>query len=92
MTSETHMPFSKASSENPKLCVALDETLIYLCVNSAFVSVARLDFGVFGACLNINRLWRNMLFLRTDCRSIRIFRLHSSVSAECTAESLSYLP
>ena len=25
--------------------------LIYLCVNSAFVSVARLDFGVFGACL-----------------------------------------
>ena len=27
--------------------------LIYLCVNSAFVSVARLDFGVFGGCQSI---------------------------------------
>ena len=28
----------------------LDEMLIYLCVNSASVSVASLDFGVFGGC------------------------------------------
>ena len=28
----------------------LDEMLIYLCVNSAFVSVARLDFWVFRGC------------------------------------------
>ena len=40
-----------ASSENPKLCVTpFAEMLIYLCVNSAFGSVASLDFGVFGAC------------------------------------------
>ena len=29
---------------------SLTEMLIYLCVNSAFGSVASLDFGVFGAC------------------------------------------
>jgi len=42
----------KASSENPILCVTpFAEMLIYLCVNSAFGSVANLDFGVFGGRL-----------------------------------------
>jgi len=41
-----------ASSENPKLCVTLLRQNAHLPnVNSAFVSVASLDFGVFGACL-----------------------------------------
>ena len=43
--------FLKATSENPELCVTLHEMLIYLSVNSAFVSVASLDFGIFGGCL-----------------------------------------
>ena len=46
--------FIKAASENPKLCVALPPYIRrnarLPCVNSAFVSVASLDFGVFGGC------------------------------------------
>ena len=43
----------KATSENPELCVTLPRRNAHLpCVNSAFVSVASLDFGVFGGCLN----------------------------------------
>ena len=34
---------------------SLTEMLIYLCVNSAFGSVASLDFGLFGACLYAKR-------------------------------------
>ena len=39
----------KAASENPELCVTLLRQNAHLPnVNSAFVSVASLDFGVFG--------------------------------------------
>ena len=42
----------EATSKNPKLCVTpFAEVPIYLFVNSAFGSVANLDFGGFGACL-----------------------------------------
>ena len=42
----------KTSSENPEPCVTLPRQNAYLHnVNSAFASVASLDFGVFGACL-----------------------------------------
>ena len=42
----------EASSENPELCVTLPRQNAHLPnVNSAFVSVASLDFGVFGGCL-----------------------------------------
>ena len=52
----------QATSENPGLCVTLPRQNAHLpYVNSAFVSVASLDFevfggclGVFGACLQIN--------------------------------------
>ena len=41
-----------ASSENPGLCITpFDKMFIYLCVSSAFVSVASLDSGVFGCRL-----------------------------------------
>jgi superfamily I DNA/RNA helicase len=41
------------TSENPKLCVTLPRQNAHLPnVNSAFVSVASLDFGVFGGCLD----------------------------------------
>ena len=41
-----------ATSENPELCVTLPRQNAHLPnVNSAFVSVASLDFGVFGGCL-----------------------------------------
>jgi hypothetical protein len=42
----------KATSENPKLCVTLLRQNAHLpYANSAFASVASLDFGVFGGCL-----------------------------------------
>jgi hypothetical protein len=41
-----------ATSENPKLCVTLLRQNAHLpYVNSAFASVASLDFRVFGGCL-----------------------------------------
>ena len=40
-----------ATSENPKLCVTLPIQNAHLpVVNSAFISVASLDFEVFGGC------------------------------------------
>jgi len=43
--------FSEATSENPELCVTLPRQNAHLpSVNSAFVSVASLDFRVFGGC------------------------------------------
>ena len=42
----------KAASENLKFCATLPRRSVHLpCVNSASVSGASLDFGVFGACL-----------------------------------------
>ena len=42
---------SLATSENPKLCATLPTQNAHLpIVNSAFVSVASLDFGAFGGC------------------------------------------
>ena len=32
--------------------------LIYLCVNSAFVSIASLDFEVFGGCQKFYNRWK----------------------------------
>ena len=43
--------FIRQPPKTPKSALrSLDKMLIYLYVNSAFVSVASLDFGVFGGC------------------------------------------
>jgi serine protease Do len=44
----------QATSENPRLCVTLLRQNVHLpYVNSAFASVASLDFGVFRGCLHV---------------------------------------
>ena len=46
--------YSRQPPKTPNSALrSLDKMLIYLYVNSAFVSVASLDFGVFGGCLKL---------------------------------------
>ena len=61
----------KAASENPELCVTLLRQDAHLPgVNSALVSVAGLDFGVFGGCLKSEYVYPETVYFDSDFRDV----------------------